>query len=179
MISHFLQVMRLSIDWMIIYCLKSRSKIFDLYGGANITGEGLHLSWWSVLRTCEQGGFILPHQLWHGVSVFLVSSEGSPHFGASCDTQGDEENPILTRIFSQAPVQSLLKTHKGVCMTYSSLDPHGLIPDGSRQPGQFQGSTVQVHLDIFNSRFFYPVFNLHSKYVVDTVYAVQNMNILQ
>jgi hypothetical protein len=33
----------------------------------------------SALRAFEQGGiFIVPHLLWHGVSVFLVSSEGPP-----------------------------------------------------------------------------------------------------
>jgi hypothetical protein len=32
------------------------------------------------LRAFEQGGiFIVPHLLWHGTSVFPVSSEGPPH----------------------------------------------------------------------------------------------------
>jgi hypothetical protein len=41
----------------------------------------------------EQGGiFIVPHLLWHGASVFPVSSEGPPHSVASYDTQGDAED---------------------------------------------------------------------------------------
>jgi hypothetical protein len=43
----------------------------------------------SVLRAFEQGGiFIVSHLLWHGVSVFPVSSEGPPHSVASYNTQG-------------------------------------------------------------------------------------------
>jgi hypothetical protein len=33
----------------------------------------------------------VPHLLWHGASVFLVSSKGLPHSVASYDTQGDVE----------------------------------------------------------------------------------------
>jgi hypothetical protein len=41
----------------------------------------------------EQGGiFIVPHLLWHGTSVFPVSSEGLPHLVASYDTRGDVED---------------------------------------------------------------------------------------
>jgi hypothetical protein len=44
----------------------------------------------STLRAFEQGGiFIVPHLLWHGASVFPVSSEGLPHSVASYDTRGD------------------------------------------------------------------------------------------
>jgi hypothetical protein len=40
-----------------------------------------------------QGGiFILPHLLWHGTSVFPVSSERPPHLVASYDTRGDVED---------------------------------------------------------------------------------------
>jgi hypothetical protein len=47
----------------------------------------------SALRAFEQGGiFIVPHLLWHGSSVFLVSSEGPPPSVASYDTQGDVED---------------------------------------------------------------------------------------
>jgi hypothetical protein len=47
----------------------------------------------SALRAFEQGGiFIVPHLLWHGTSVFPVSSEGPPHSVASYDTQGDVED---------------------------------------------------------------------------------------
>jgi hypothetical protein len=41
----------------------------------------------------EEGGiFIVPHLLWHGASVYPVSSEGPPHSVASYDTQGDVED---------------------------------------------------------------------------------------
>jgi hypothetical protein len=50
----------------------------------------------SALRAFEQGGiFIMPHLLWHGTSVFLVSSEGPPHLAASHDTRGDVEDLFL------------------------------------------------------------------------------------
>jgi hypothetical protein len=64
------------IDWLIIYGFTSRSRIFHLYGDV-ITGEGLqNLGLCSALRAFEQGGiFIVPHLLWHGTSVFPVSSE--------------------------------------------------------------------------------------------------------
>jgi hypothetical protein len=54
-----------------------------------------------VLRAFEQGGiFIVPHLLWHGTSVFPVSSEVLPHSVASYDTQGVCVGPILTRILT-------------------------------------------------------------------------------
>jgi hypothetical protein len=38
---------------------------------------------------CEGGIFIVPHLLWHGTSVFPVSSKRPPHLVASYDTRGD------------------------------------------------------------------------------------------
>jgi hypothetical protein len=35
---------------------------------------------------------IVPHLLWHGTSVFPVSSEGPPHSVASYNTHGDAED---------------------------------------------------------------------------------------
>jgi hypothetical protein len=44
----------------------------------------------TALRAFEQGGiFIVPHLLWHGTSVFPVSSEGPPHLVAFYDTRGN------------------------------------------------------------------------------------------
>jgi hypothetical protein len=82
------------IDWLINYCFTSRSRIFHLYGNVTFTGEGLqNLGLRSALRAFQQGGiFIVPHLLWHGASVFPVSSEGPPHSVASYNTQGDVEN---------------------------------------------------------------------------------------
>jgi hypothetical protein len=79
------------IDWLIIYGFTSRSRIFHLYRDVTIAGEGLqNLGLCSELRALEQGGiFIVPQLLWHGTSVFPVSSEGPPHLVASYDTRGD------------------------------------------------------------------------------------------
>ena len=73
----------------------------------------------------EQGGtFIVPHLLWHGASVFPVSSEGPPHLVASYDTRGDVEDLFLPGS-SRVPYQSAFTTHKGMWRTYSNPDPHG------------------------------------------------------
>jgi hypothetical protein len=60
----------------------------------SFAGEGLqNLGLCSALRAFEQGGiFIVPHVLWHGASVFPVSSEGLPHSVASYDTRGGVED---------------------------------------------------------------------------------------
>jgi hypothetical protein len=80
--------------WLIIYGFTSRSRIFHLHGDVTIIGEGLqNLGLFSALRAYEQGGiFIVPHLLWHGASVFPVSSEGPLHSVASYDTQVDVKN---------------------------------------------------------------------------------------
>ena len=82
------------VDWLIVYGFTSCSRIFHLYGDVTITGEGLqNLGLCSALRTFEQGGiFLVPHLLWHGASVFPVSSEGPPHLVAFYDTRGDVED---------------------------------------------------------------------------------------
>jgi hypothetical protein len=53
------------IDWLIIYCFMSRSRIFHLYGDVTIAYEGLqNLGLFSALMTFEQEGiFIVPHLL--------------------------------------------------------------------------------------------------------------------
>jgi hypothetical protein len=82
------------IDWLIIYGFTSRSLIFHLYGNVTIARERLqNLGLCSALRALEQGGiFIVPHLLWHGTSVFPVSSQGPPHSVASYNTRGDVED---------------------------------------------------------------------------------------
>jgi hypothetical protein len=64
----------------IIYGFMSCSRIFHLYGDVTIAGEGLqNLGLCSALRASEHRGiFNLPHLLWHGTSVFPVSSKGPP-----------------------------------------------------------------------------------------------------
>jgi hypothetical protein len=82
------------IDWLIIYGFTSRWRIIHSYGEVTIAGEGLqNLGICSAFRAFEHGGiFIVPHLLWHGTSVFPVSSKGPPHSVASYDTQGDVED---------------------------------------------------------------------------------------
>jgi hypothetical protein len=88
--------------WLVIYGFTFRSRIFHWYGDVTIAGEGLqNLGLCSALRAFEQGWiFIVPHLLWHGTSVFPVSSEGPP-------------------------IQSPLTTHEGMWRIYSNPDPHG------------------------------------------------------
>jgi hypothetical protein len=80
------------IDWFIHYLLfYVPFKIFSL------TWRGHHYvplkDRCSALRAFQQGGiFIMPHLLWHGTSVFPVSSEGPPHSVAFFNTQGDAED---------------------------------------------------------------------------------------
>jgi hypothetical protein len=81
--------------WLIDYlCFTSCSRIFHLYGDVTIAGEVLqNLSLCSALRAFEQGGvFIVSHLLWHGTSVFPVSSERPPQSVAFYDTHGDAED---------------------------------------------------------------------------------------
>jgi hypothetical protein len=44
---------------------------------------------------CAGRVFIVPHLLWHGTSIFPVSSEGPPHSVASYDTWGEVEDLFL------------------------------------------------------------------------------------
>jgi hypothetical protein len=49
-----------------------------------------------ALRAFEQGDIsIVPHLLWHGTSVFPVSSEGPHHLVSSYDKQGNTEDLFL------------------------------------------------------------------------------------
>jgi hypothetical protein len=74
------------IDWMIDYLLfyvplKNISLIWRRH---RYRWRAENLGLCSALRASEQGGiFIVPHLLWHGTSVFPVSSEGPPHSVAS------------------------------------------------------------------------------------------------
>jgi hypothetical protein len=78
---------------LIIYCFTSSSSMFHLYGDVTITCGGMqNIGLCSALRAFEQVGiFIMPHLLWHGTSVFPVSSEGPPYSVASYDTHEDVE----------------------------------------------------------------------------------------
>jgi hypothetical protein len=111
---------------LIIYGFTSLSRMFHLNGDITIAGGGLqNLGLCSALRAFEQGGIsIVTHLLWHGTSVFPVSSEGSPHSVASYDTHEDVNYLFLPRS-SQVSIQSPLTTRKGVLRTYSNPDPYG------------------------------------------------------
>jgi hypothetical protein len=82
------------IDWLIDYYFTSCSRIFHLYGDVTIACEELqNLGLCSALKAFEQGGiFIVPHLLWHGTSVFPVSSKEPPHLVASYDMHVDSED---------------------------------------------------------------------------------------
>ena len=84
----------LKVDWLIIYVLRPAQEYFTYIETSPLAGEGLqNLGLCSALRAFEQGGiFFVPHLLWHGTSVFPVSSEGPPHSVASYDTQGEVED---------------------------------------------------------------------------------------
>jgi hypothetical protein len=76
------------IDWLSV--LRPAQEFFIyIYRDVTIAGERLqNFGLSSALRGFEQGGiFIVPHLLWHGASVFPVSSEV-----ASYDKQGDVED---------------------------------------------------------------------------------------
>ena len=94
---HFLTKLftRTLIDWLIDYLrfyvpLKNISLIWRRH---HCRWRAANLGLCSALRAFEQGGiFIVPHLLWHGASVFPVSSEGPPHLVAFYDTQGVAED---------------------------------------------------------------------------------------
>jgi hypothetical protein len=66
------------------------------YGSATVVSIVLQLpvkGLWSSLRAFEQGEiFIVPYLLWHGASVFPVSSEEPPHSVDSYDIEGNVED---------------------------------------------------------------------------------------
>ena len=77
---------------MFIYCLTyALLKNFLLSEDITMAGEGLQ-NLGSALKAFEQEEiFVVTHLLWHGTSVFPVSSEGPPQSIASYDTNGDAE----------------------------------------------------------------------------------------
>jgi hypothetical protein len=83
---------------LLFYVLKNFSLIWRK---SPLPSEGLqNLGLCSALRVFEQGGiFIMPHLLWHGVSVFLVSSYEPPLNRLLRHTRGCGES-ILTRILT-------------------------------------------------------------------------------
>jgi hypothetical protein len=95
--SCFQRNFNLLIDYSLFYILlKNFSRIWR----RNLTtdGEGLqNLDLYSALRVFEQGEiFIVSHLLWHGASVFLVSSEGMPQSVTTLQHTRGWWGPVLT-----------------------------------------------------------------------------------
>jgi hypothetical protein len=86
-------------DWLIIYCFTSAQEYFTCMETSPFRWRGpANLGLCSALRAFEQGEIIIvSHLLWHGTSVFPVSSK-------------------------RHPMQLLLTTHKGKWKFYSNLD---------------------------------------------------------
>jgi hypothetical protein len=66
------------------------------------------------------GIFIVPHLLWHGTSVFMVSTEEPTHLVTSYHLQGDAEDLFLPRSL-RVLIQSPLTKGKGMLGIYSSV----------------------------------------------------------
>jgi hypothetical protein len=77
-------------DWLIDYLrFYVPLKNISLIAGEGLQNLGLCLA----IRAFGQGGiFIMPLLLWHGTSVYPVSSERPPHLVAFYDTRGDVED---------------------------------------------------------------------------------------
>ena len=105
-----------NIDWSIIYCFTSHSRIFHSHEDVTNASEGLqNLGLCSTLRAFEQGGiFIVPHLLWQGTSFFSVSSEGSSHSVASRDTRKG-----MLRTYSNAGSKKVQVYFVYVCVSLS------------------------------------------------------------
>jgi hypothetical protein len=69
-----------NVDWLIIYCFTSHSRIFLSYKDVNIDSKGLqNFGLCLALRAFEQGGIlIMSHLFWNGASSFSGVYEGWP-----------------------------------------------------------------------------------------------------
>jgi hypothetical protein len=92
--------LHVQVDWLIIYCFTSHSRIFHLYGDVTIDGEGLQNS---------------------GLCSALRAGSLSCH--TCCDT-----GPwFFWSHPKDRPIQSPLTTRMGMRRTYSNPDPHGEV----------------------------------------------------
>jgi hypothetical protein len=92
MMSFYIVTSYWLIDWLFTV-LRPAQEYFTCMETSPL-GEGLqNLGLCPALRAFEQEEiFIVPHLLWHGTSVFPVSSEGPPQSVAFYDTHGDAED---------------------------------------------------------------------------------------
>jgi hypothetical protein len=82
------------IDWWFTV-FRPAQEFFTYMEMSPLPVKGCKIGLCSALRAFEQGVvFIVPHLLWHGTSVFPVSSEKPTHLVASYDTQSDVEDLI-------------------------------------------------------------------------------------
>jgi hypothetical protein len=111
---------------LIIDGFMSQSRMFHLYGDVIIADGGLQsLGLCSTLKAFEQGGiFNVPHLLWHGTSVFPVSSKGSP-FSRLLRHTWRYGLSILTWILT-GPHSVASYDTQGMLRTYSNPDPYGV-----------------------------------------------------
>jgi hypothetical protein len=127
MTSHWL-IDWLIIDWLIDWLIYVPFKNFSLiWKRHHCRCMAANLGRWSAPMAFEQGGiFIVPHQvlLWHGASVFPVSSEGLLHSVAFLrHIRGCGESILAWS--SRVPIQLPFTSHKGVWRTYFSHDTQG------------------------------------------------------
>jgi hypothetical protein len=108
---------------LIIYCFTSCSRIFHLRGDVTINGEGLqNLGLCSALMALEQGGiFIVPHLLWHGVSVFSGLIRRTAPFSRLLRHTRGCGRPILTRILSGMKMLEIPFLHPSITFHLSII----------------------------------------------------------
>jgi hypothetical protein len=98
------------IDWLFTVLRPNQEYFTYEYEDVTITSEGLQnlgLHAWCSRPFEQEGIFIVPHLLWHGTSVFPVSSEGLPHSVALRHTRGCG-GPILTQILTGQSLWKLI-----------------------------------------------------------------------
>jgi hypothetical protein len=82
------------IGWLIYYLLfyVQLENLSLIWRRHHCRWRAINLGLCSALRAFQQGGvFIVPHLLWHWVSVFPVSSDGPLRLNAAYEWQGDAE----------------------------------------------------------------------------------------
>jgi hypothetical protein len=94
----------MKIDWLVIHCFKSRSRIYHTYRDVTIAREGLQsLGLRSALRDFKQGRIFICHTCCYKGPRFTLSHP------------------------KDRPIQLPLTTHNGMWRIYSNPDPHGLV----------------------------------------------------
>ena len=113
-------------EYNLFSCLFVPLENICLYGSVAIAGEGLQNAYaclCSATMAFEEGGiFIVPHLLWHGALVFVVSSEGPVQCSAFYDKQR-ENIPVLKQVWMfyskncHTPTKRKLKLNGEIALT--------------------------------------------------------------